>query len=49
VQTALPLLQLKVPGLQTEPQEAPFEQMAQPPLPSHTMPDPQVVPGAVFV
>jgi hypothetical protein len=48
VQTAEPPLQSKVPGLQAEPQEAPFAQAAHPPLPSHTMPDPQVVPGAAF-
>ena len=45
----MPLLQSKVPGLQAEPQAAPVEQVAQPPLPSHTMADPQVVPGAAFV
>jgi hypothetical protein len=49
VQTAAPVLQEKVPGSQAEPQEAPIEQAAQPPLPSHTMPDPHVVPGAAFV
>jgi hypothetical protein len=48
VQAAVPLLQSKVPGLQAEPQAAPFEQVAQPPLPSHTMPVPQVVPGEAF-
>ena len=48
VQTAVPVLQLKVPGLQAVPQEAPIEQAAQPPLPSHTMPVPQPVPGAAF-
>ena len=48
MQTAVPLLQSKVPGLQGEPQAAPVEQVAQVPLPSHTMPVPQVVPGAAF-
>jgi hypothetical protein len=49
VQTAVPLLQSKVPGLQSEPQAAPFEQAAHTPLPSHTMPDPQFVAGGAFV
>ncbi len=49
VQTAVPVLQSKVPGLQAEPQAAPVEQAAQPPFPSHTMPEPQVVPVAAFV
>jgi len=48
VQTAEPPLQSKVPGLQAEPQEAPLAQAAQPPLPSQTMPEPQLVPGAAF-
>ena len=48
MQTAVPVLQLKVPGLQAVPQAAPIEQAAQPPLPSHTMPAPQLVPGAAF-
>ena len=49
MQTAAPLLQSKVPGLQAEPQAAPVEQVVQAPLPSHTMPDPQVIPGAALV
>ena len=48
VQTAAPVLQLKVPGLQAVPQEAPIEQAAHPPLPSHTMLVPQLVPAEAF-
>ena len=49
LQTGAPVPQAYVPGLQTGPQAAPIEQATQLPLPSHTMPDPHVVPGAAFV
>jgi hypothetical protein len=48
MQTGAPVVQLYVPGAQVVPQAAPVEQAAHPPLPSHTMPDPHVIPGPAF-
>jgi hypothetical protein len=48
MQTGVPVEQLKVPGLQAEPQAAPVTQAVQVPLPSQTWLPPHDTPGAAF-
>lgn len=48
VHTGVPELQSKVPGLQTDPQEAPLVQATHAPLPSQTIAPPQVRPAMAF-